>query len=107
MCHAIVAAASAVALFTFPTLALATDQGAAAGAAAGAVGGAVVGGPAGAAVGAGVGAVTGGAASGPNRPDVVIERRGPATTGSVGCPSTTVHKESPRGDSTTVHKQEC
>ena len=101
------AAASAAALFALPTFALATDQGAAAGATAGAVGGAAVGGPVGAAVGAGVGAAAGGAATGPNRPNTVIEHRGPATTGSVGCDRTTVHKESSTGESKTVHKQEC
>jgi hypothetical protein len=102
----ILALASAAALFALPTLAIASEQGAAAGATAGAVGGAVVGGPVGAAVGAGAGAVVGGATSGPNKPDVVIEQRG-ATTGSVGCSSTTVRKENSMGDSKTVHKQEC
>src|SRR5215210_9492722 len=105
MRSSILALASAAALFALPTLALATDQGAAAaGATAGAVGGAVVGGPVGAVVGAGAGAAVGGATSGPNRPDVVIENRGPATTGSVGCSSTTVHKENSMGDSKTVRK---
>jgi uncharacterized protein YcfJ len=102
----IVSAATAAALLALPTFAFASDQGAAAGATAGAVGGAAVGGPVGAAVGAGVGAAAGGAASGPNRPSVVIENR-PATTGSVGCQSTTVRKENTMGDSKTVHKQEC
>src|SRR3954470_17796935 len=106
MRRTILAAASAAALLALPTFALATDQGAAAGATAGAVGGAAVGGPVGAAVGAGTGAVVGGAASGPNRPNTVIEHRG-ATTGSVGCQNTTVHKENSMGDSKTVHKQEC
>jgi hypothetical protein len=105
MRSSILALASAAALFALPTLALATDQGAAAGATAGAVGGAVVGGPVGAVVGAG--AAVGGATSGPNRPDVVIEHRGAATTGSVGCSSTTVHKENTMGDSKTVQKKEC
>jgi hypothetical protein len=107
MRSSILALASAAALFALPTLALATDQGAAAGATAGAVGGAVVGGPVGAVVGAGAGAAVGGATSGPNRPDVVIEHRGAATTGSVGCSSTTVHKENTMGDSKTVQKKEC
>ena len=56
---------SAAAMFALPTLAFATDSGAAAGAATGAAAGAAVGGPVGAAVGAGVGGVTGGAATGP------------------------------------------
>jgi hypothetical protein len=86
MRSSILALASAAALFALPTLALATDQGAAAGATAAAVGGAT---------------------SGPNRPDVVIEHRGAATTGSVGCSSTTVHKENNLGDSKTVQKKEC
>jgi hypothetical protein len=98
MRSSILALASAAALFALPTLALATDQGAAAGAPPGAVG---------AVVGAGAGAAVGGATSGPNRPDVVIEHRGAATTGSVGCSSTTVHKENNLGDSKTVQKKEC
>jgi uncharacterized protein YcfJ len=105
MRNTLLAAASAAALLALPTLALASDAGAAAGATAGAVGGAAVGGPVGAAVGAGVGAAAGGAASGPNR-HTVIEHRG-ATTGSIGCESKTVHKQNSMGDSKTVHKQEC
>jgi hypothetical protein len=73
MRHTILAPACSAVLLAVPTFALATDQGAAAGATAGAVGGAAVGGPVGAAVGAGVGAAAGRAATGPNRPNVVIE----------------------------------
>ncbi|HEX8664262.1 MAG TPA: hypothetical protein VF744_09560 [Beijerinckiaceae bacterium] len=101
----ILALASAAALFALPSLAIASDAGAATGAATGAAAGAVVGGPAGAVVGGAAGAVAGGAASGPNRTGVVVEDR--TTTGTVGCSSTTVRKENSMGDSKTVHKQEC
>jgi hypothetical protein len=97
------AAASLAAALPVPSVALATDQGAAAGATAGAVGGAVFGGPVGAAVGAGVGAAAGGAATGPNRG--VIERRG-STTGSVGC-STTTKQTSDAAGTTTKQRTDC
>jgi hypothetical protein len=80
MRETIIGLAAVAALLAFPTLASATDQGAAAGATAGAVTGAVVGGPVGAVVGAGAGAAIGGATSGPNTTGtVVIEDRTPAT----------------------------
>ena len=85
--------------------AIADEGGAAAGAATGAVTGAVVGGPVGAAVGAGVGGIAGGAASGPDHHDTVVVR--PGAAGSVGCSSTTVHKENSAGDSKTVTRDNC
>jgi hypothetical protein len=85
--------------------AMADEGGAAAGAATGAVTGAIVGGPVGAAVGAGVGGIAGGAASGPDRRDTVVVR--PDATGSVGCSSTTVHKENSYGESKTVTRDDC
>ncbi|GEO13028.1 hypothetical protein [Microvirga aerophila] len=99
--------ALAFALVAFPTLASAETGGAAAGAAAGGAAGAAVGGPVGAAVGAGVGGVVGGAASGPDRQNVIIEQRGPASTGSVGCSTSTTQKTDAFGDTTTKHKTEC
>jgi uncharacterized protein YcfJ len=76
----IIGLTAVAALFALPTIASASDSGAAAGATAGAVTGAIVGGPVGAAVGAGAGAVVGGATSGPNSTgSVVIEEQRPAT----------------------------
>ena len=94
-----------VSALAFAGAAMADEGGAAAGAATGAVTGAVVGGPVGAAVGAGIGGVAGGAASGPSHRDTVVVR--PDSTGSVGCSSTTVHKENSMGDSKTVTREDC
>jgi len=94
-------------LFASPTLAFAETGGAAAGAAAGGAAGAAVGGPVGAAVGAGVGGAVGGAASGPDQQNVIIERRDPASTGSVGCTTTTQQKTDAMGDTTTKQRTDC
>jgi uncharacterized protein YcfJ len=76
----IIGLAAVAALFALPTVASATDAGAAAGATTGAVTGAIVGGPVGAVIGAGAGAVVGGATTGPNTTgSVVVEERVPAT----------------------------
>jgi len=99
-------ATAALALFVFPTIALATDSGAAAGAATGAAAGAAVGGPVGAAVGAGAGGVAGHAATGPNR-GAVVERRKVQTTGTVGCSTKTKQKTNEFGESKTKQKTTC
>jgi hypothetical protein len=96
----LVVVTTALMLSAAPTVASATEQGAAAGAVTGAVAGAVVGGPIGAVIGAVVGGVTVGAATGPdavasaqvNRPHPVragqgvmetVSRPGPETTGTI------------------------
>jgi hypothetical protein len=95
-------------LLTIPTFALAETGGAAAGAAAGGVAGAVVGGPVGAAVGAGVGGAAGDAATGPDsRTNVIIEKNGPAATGSTGCSSTTTQRTDITGETTTKQRTDC
>ena len=107
MRRSVLAATTMAALFTFPALALAAEEGAAAGAATGAATGAAVGGPVGAAVGAGVGGTVGGAATGPDRDRTTVERRSVETTAPADCRSKTVHKENAMGDSKTVHKETC
>ncbi len=68
-------------LMAVPTVAPASDGGAAAGAVTGGVIGGVVGGPVGAAIGAGAGAIVGGTTTGPNPPPAVVAE--PPATGTV------------------------
>jgi uncharacterized protein YcfJ len=102
----VLAAFSASALLAAPVSSLATEGGAAAGAVTGGTAGAIVGGPVGAAVGAGAGAIVGGAASGPDRDRVIVEERAPATTGSVGCSTTTQQRSDVTG-TTTKQRTDC